>query len=274
MEARREKNNQQEKVRPTRPARRYYERRTQRWRNGVALVLLLVSALFWIYLLFQSPYLAIHTLSFRGQVTLSETDLRARTAQFLRGSRYEIFSQQNIFLHNTTALAKSLARDVRVGSVQIKKRVGERQLIIDIEERVPTTLLETSTSAYALDQYGDALLVLTPPIPRTLTRIMDPRPRDVRLHERALTEKEEALLSFMKKNASTVAMTALMHNLPSPNAVTIETGEGWQIFLSLDDSVENQEKRFAVLLETRISESQRKNLEYIDLRFGERVFYK
>jgi len=59
----------------------------------------------------------------------------------------------------------------------------------------------------------------------------------------------------------------------SQKRLNIETEEDWDIYFNLEKDIKLQITKLRVLLEKEIPLEDRKNLEYIDLRF-ERIFYK
>ena len=59
----------------------------------------------------------------------------------------------------------------------------------------------------------------------------------------------------------------------SEKRLNVEIEEGWEVYFSLEKDIKLQTTKLRVLLEKEIPMENRKNLEYIDLRF-ERIFYK
>ena len=59
----------------------------------------------------------------------------------------------------------------------------------------------------------------------------------------------------------------------SQKRLNVETEEDWDIYFNLEKDIKLQITKLRVLLEKEIPLEERKNLEYIDLRF-ERIFYK
>jgi hypothetical protein len=54
--------------------------------------------------------------------------------------------------------------------------------------------------------------------------------------------------------------------------VTMVTTQGWKVYFKIDTDPEYQAKLLETILGQKIT--NRSKLEYIDLRFGERVFYR
>lgn len=59
----------------------------------------------------------------------------------------------------------------------------------------------------------------------------------------------------------------------TPGDVRLRVAEGWEVWASTSDAPENWERTLATLLQEEIGE-RKKQLQYVDLRFGKKVFYK
>ena len=63
-------------------------------------------------------------------------------------------------------------------------------------------------------------------------------------------------------------------NIVSDKRVDVETLEGWDIYFNLKDKISSQVLNLGLVLKEKISSEARRNLEYVDLRFGNQVYYK
>ena len=64
--------------------------------------------------------------------------------------------------------------------------------------------------------------------------------------------------------------------ITSPIRLNVTTGEGWQIYFNLQGNpdINSQITKLNLLLNGDITPTIRKTLQYIDLRFQDRAFYK
>jgi cell division septal protein FtsQ len=56
--------------------------------------------------------------------------------------------------------------------------------------------------------------------------------------------------------------------------IRVKTKEGWEIYFNENVSLEKEIEMLKVVLNNKIEESQRKDLEYIDLRIDNKIYYK
>jgi len=62
------------------------------------------------------------------------------------------------------------------------------------------------------------------------------------------------------------------YSILGPEQISMQTTEGWQVFFRTTNSVTQQVNRLLLILKEEVKD--RSDLEYIDLRFAEKVFYK
>jgi cell division septal protein FtsQ len=56
--------------------------------------------------------------------------------------------------------------------------------------------------------------------------------------------------------------------------IQVKTKEDWEIYFNQNISLEKEIEMLKVVLENKIEEGQRKDLEYIDLRIDNKIYYK
>ena len=62
--------------------------------------------------------------------------------------------------------------------------------------------------------------------------------------------------------------------ISSPLKIDITTNEKWKIYFNLESDIDMQIIRLSLLLNSEIPEGDRKNLQYVDLRFKDKAYYK
>lgn len=260
----------------SRAAHDYYAVRARRWRNRVGFSVLVVVLLFWAYTLFLTPFFLIQSITVFGSNKIQPQEIEGRVREFLQQKQWGIFARGNIFLFSPEIVAAHFKNDARIATMHAEKNYWQRSLAITIEERVSIYILSLPDRAFAIDKEGIALIPLFVPVPQgTLPIIFDKRERTATLGEKAISDTEIALFNILYQELSRIApFISITIGEPSPEAVTFITQEGWGLYLNLTDDPEAQFERLRVLLTLKIKPEKRKKLQYIDLRFGERVYYK
>ncbi len=88
-------------------------------------------------------------------------------------------------------------------------------------------------------------------------------------------EMISAILNLNKELPTKTNLTINGFKMPTPDSreVKVVTSEGWEIYLDTTKDLEMQLANLKLVLDQKIKNNRQK-LEYIDLRFGNRVYYK
>lgn len=254
----------------------YYAQHARRWRNRVGLGVLTVVLLFWAYVLFVTPFFTIQSVEVFGLNKMQPQEIKDRIAAYGKQKRWGILPRDNIFLFPTNSIAAYFKNDTRIATIHAQKNYRERSLAVSIEERIPIYILSLPDRAFAIDKEGIALIPLSLPPPKgDVPIIVDKRQRETALGGKVIVDDEIQLITTIGAALARLApFTDVTIGEPSPDAITFTTQEGWGIYFALTDSAEAQLERLRVLLTAKIKPERRKKLQYIDLRFGERTYYR
>lgn len=83
----------------------------------------------------------------------------------------------------------------------------------------------------------------------------------------------ELILEIEKELEENLKIEIEDFTIVSEKRLNIKTKESWEIYFNLEKDIELELTKLKVLLEKEIPPEERRNLEYIDLRF-EKIFYK
>lgn len=266
---------QEESLGISRASHGYYAEKTRRWRNHVGLVVLLVVFSFWGYTLLFTPFFNVQSIVIDGLSRIPQDEIQQRLNNFLQSAEWGIVPRNNIFIVQKKRLKNLFQWDARIAALDVQKNYTNRSLSVTIKERVPEYIAILSDKAFAIDKDGVALIALSLPPPKTLPSITDLRPNDTTLGQKVFRGNELSLFDFFRNQTPhLIQFTDARVGEPSIDALTLTIEEGWALYLSLADRPEVQFERLKVLLATKIKPERRKKLQYIDLRFGERTYYR
>jgi hypothetical protein len=114
--------------------------------------------------------------------------------------------------------------------------------------------------------------------PAAYSLLYDDRTETLKLRDLAVTPEVVRATIDMHQAFSTVfgnAPTLGQTHLDGTQVQTLRvvTSEGWAIYLNAADDLHTQLSHAQTILKTKIG-GDRKNLEYIDVRFDEKIFFK
>lgn len=181
---------------------------------------------------------------------------------------------KNIFLANIKEIQQALLlKFPRIQTIDISKDwLGI--LSVKITEREPVGNLCNLNSCYLFDKEGvifeaasqdSEILMKIEPQEQQLTLGKQEISREI---VRAILEIDKLLKENFLVKPEEITL--------SLNRATLEikTSEGWKIYFEIQGDIEAQILNLNLFLKEKIKSQERKNLDYIDLRYGNKIFYK
>ncbi len=253
---------------------------------------LIISSILLILVLFSSKQIAITSISFEGNKAITDEELFAVAAPHLEGSYLHLFSRRNIFIFPKNDIEADIhASFVRAEEVAID-RDGFSKLLIAVVERDPAGLwCGLTTTSLAPCYFVDETALAFAPAPRMSgsSFIAYERALPLKPIGRQLVPQEEfdALNDFIGFIATLGFNTRRVvwkeDALELMTTFATKTGEEdvrlrvplagpyEQAFTNLASIVQSQKNKSVGADEEPFIFA---GLEYIDLRFENRIFYK
>lgn len=234
----------------------------------------------------------VEEINIEGISTLNPNEIRSFIFKELAGKYTLIFPKNLIFLFSSKRLASDLKnRFPIISDVKIYKKYPDK-LKLTIEERKFWGIFCASSNISAkinslpavqdpeekcafVDKTGFAYDEAPPSRGYVIVKIRRDSP-DFEIPSQVLdTALFQKLIDLEKKLNSILDAHALQYTLFSktPEEVRIKLNEGFEIYFNLEEDLEKSLKVLETVLREEIKD-RRPELEYIDLRFGNKVFYK
>jgi len=257
------------------------------WGIGVVIIIILVIGLR--YLVNSSKFL-IENIEIRGNKTISQHEILSLAREQLEKHKFFMLPQNNIFLFDTNRLKQEILDKYILEDIKVTKRYF-KTIIIEIDETITSVVYLTPNQGYYLDLQGQVIseiktltdkqeesqiteVLRNQAIERNLPIINSNQNIDVRIGDRVV---EPDIIDFIIELNKSIAQTDItiayfQINTENKKEVWAKTLIGYLIYFSRDLDIESQVQNLVTLLEEKIEKPQ--ELEYIDLRFGKKVFYK
>ena len=228
-----------------------------------------------LYWLFFSPNFVITRIAVDGNFALPPPAIQELIRAQLDSARWRAVSQQNIFALDSQALTKKITEQFVVEQVYVKKD-RPHTLAITVSERPREAIWSTRGQFYALDVQGIVLGKTPRPTMGGSPVIYNESGGELSLKQQIISP---AVLSFIAKLLDDERIKLLQPRffiVPKSNSteLTLKVGEGWTVRFDAALSLEDQLHNLDLTLRNSIPPDKRAKLNYIDLRFGERVYVK
>ncbi len=250
------------------------------------------------YLLFFSSVFQIEEIEITGNEKVKSERIEERIVPFLGHvfqvdpffegvGPWRIFDTRSILLLAGKKIEKEVIEVFpRVGRVRVKRHFPDK-VVLEIEERVPfAEICERSGRCFVVDESsvafeesasvkeekGEGVKVLE--VEKEELTVKLEEEKSVNLGEGAMKPSYLQVIRKIKTGVEEDTGFKVKDIYYSGERVNVETERGVKLYFNLERSAEDQLLNLSLVLKEKISAEELMELEYIDLRFGNRVYYK
>ncbi len=186
-----------------------------------------------------------------------------------------IFAEsKSIFLVSLEEINKKItAQFPQIAKVSLKRMFPD-VLALDVRQRKPVASWCQENKCFYLDEGGVIFEENEIKIsPQLKSEVVFP---DLKLGKPIIDSKYLARILDVNKQIEKNPDFSIKEIVVSGDAkkIKIMSSEGWYALFNLDESISTQISNLSIVLSETISVTKRKNLDYINLRFGNRVYVK
>ena len=231
--------------------------------------------LFILILIFGLSYLFIFSKAFRIKeikILNSDDSLKLKVEEVIKN---EI--GKNIFLVNLKEINKEiLSQFPEIAELNLKRKFP-RTLSIQIEKREPVGIwcYQSYNKCFFINREGIIFKEIEKELIEEGVIILSLKEREVLALGKEILVPQilELILKIEKDLRENLKIEIEDFTIVSEKRLNLRTNENWEIYFNLEKDTRLELTKLKVLLEKEISPEERRNLEYIDLRF-EKIFYK
>ena len=237
----------------------------------IILILLIFSSLF--YFVVFSPVFQIREIKISNGQDFLVKDIENKIQNQIE-QKILFFPSRSIFLANLKEINKIFLREFPLLRKVETRRDFPVTLIITVEERKPVAIFYHKEQKFFIDKYGIIF-----------EEILDNEYFYLKIESLILTEelklgnkilKEELVNQILeiKQQTKEINIPIIKALIVSDRRLNVKTLENWEIYINPKNNISQQIFNLGIVLEKEIPLDRRRDLKYIDLRFGNRIFYK
>ena len=245
---------------------------------GIAVLLVCGGVIF----VLRAPRLQIRAVAVAGIQTLDERGVRDRIGLALAGTRAWIFPQSSFFLADTREIASGLAHDFpRIRAVAIAKKFPDKLDIVIIERGFWGIFCNgqhgssTPVCAY-IDPDGIAYEYAPEPQGKLIVSIQSDEAGDIALGAPVIDPLIMAAIRGLAEKIPTAGGGTIVDfelYTRVPSEIRAIAADGFMMIFKREDDYTSTLGVLKRVMDGEIKD-RRSRLDYIDLRFGNKVFYK
>lgn len=246
----------------------YFSHSKRRIPRTMIIIIDLLIPIFLMGIGYFSPLLAVTTIKISSVTQVPEDLVReAVSAELSRWSRLPWVS--------TPPIEKKLIDRFNFKTVNIQKKYLHT-LVVSVTERTPHAEWRSADRRFLIDQTGSKIreLSVAEEIPSTLPIIFDDSLAETNQDQIITENRLNSILQLPATIEKILNFSPVAFHLASASSSSIKivTSEGWQIYLDLDQNLASQLNKCVAVL-SKVGDKRNK-LQYIDVRFLDRVYYK
>lgn len=257
--------------RPQKVKRDYYNTTRVSYQKIVVRIILVILGLLLVQSIFQIKYFKIEKINLVGQNDLSVEEAQQFILSELAKSRFFFFEESNYWLAPIDELSYKLKEKYNLEEAKIEKKWPDK-LLVTVKEKVSHFIWQKDDSLYLLDAQGllnrqisfldDKYLVLEDK--------RDYRPQG----EQIFTSDEIEVINQIYLNWNDLIATKVkMSKITIYNDwnIDLHTETGFYVKIDKDQDIREQLNNLRAVLEENITGV---DIDYIDIRFGDKVYFK
>ena len=220
------------------------------------------------YILFFYPKFRIDNIMISGNQKVQTENIKSLVSNNIK--------KQSIFLINTAAISKEVLNNFPIiNNIKIDKKLTST-LTVEISERSPVGVF-CQDKCFLIDENG-VIFEQIQDVPQEMFIVRQQvEESKVFIGGQVIEQNIIKAVSSLEKNLRDGFEINIKEAIVvNPSQLNIKTDENWQAYLSLDQDsdINLQITKLNLLLKGEITPEARKKLEYIDLRFKDRAYYK
>jgi len=238
----------------------------------LVLLLIISSALF--YYLFISEEFTLSEVAIDGVGEELRREIEENFLNIASSSKFFILQQDTSFSFPKKEFEENLLKNIpKLASVEVKIEQPHK-ITVEAEERKQRGIWCYEENCYFYDKEGVVYENAPNSIRGSLIVVLrDLRPQEVYLGQEVI---DSEFLVYVED-----LIEALQHVYEKPNYIEIRSNveveagfnEGWEAYFSREESLEESVENLVLILNKEVKNRSRE-LEYVDLRLGNKAFYK
>lgn len=235
-------------------------------------IFILLIGIFW--LLFFSDLFSVKKIEYTGLSNLTENELDSLVNSRIKTKKYLILRQDSIILLNKNDLVYKISENYNVQGIDIQKKLPST-IIINIKEKGIAAIWQESQNYFYIDDNGGIIKQVMDISDNNEYPIIENK-GDLRIYEKSIPaqydiKKTIELFKLFKLNEGKFELSKIVVD-NEPNTIKIVTKNGLLLLFNSNNEIDGQ-----LLKLQSISKDKQLNLEnkaYIDLRFGDKIYFK
>lgn len=235
-----------------------------------------------VYSVFFSQFLAVTKIEVSGTENLDPAEIRKIAEAEIAGNFLDFVSRNNILLAGKKNIEKNILEKYKYAEkVEIEKEFPDK-LVVRVKERKFSLIFCSAGNCAVVDSNGSAFTEADFEKNKlgenNLPVLYDDGNKKFALGETVFGQEYSGYLLGAREKMKSELGIDMERELRTPQIasgdIRAKTAEGWQIYFDKSIPLDKEINMLKIVLENKIDPAKRSELEYIDLRTENKVYYK
>lgn len=238
-------------------------------------LILIIFLLYGFVYLMKHPFVNIDNVQVIKNNFSKNEKVEARISEILDGKIIGLIPKTNVFLVSKHETEQKLKEDFpEIESISIDKK-GLKQIEVEISEYEPKIIFKSNNKKYFVNKEGN--IFMEEPILHSYEQLLvfekeiESVDIGINIIDSIFLDK---ILSFVEKTKEQ-NLHIKSFNYEQEDVYYLKTSDEFEMIISSQDDLNESYENFKTILEEGILDKNNLNMvDYVDLRFGNKVFYK
>jgi hypothetical protein len=250
----------------------YFGRQTEskpKFNTKLYVRILLVVFLF--YLIFYSDLFKIKNIEVQGTDMINPSEIQALVQEKIMGRVWLVFPRNNLIFFNKSNLSKEINSRYLLDKLEIEK--GWRKITVRIEEKAAYLIYNNLKAQYFLDSTGAITKEMSAD---DVSKYSQKFPavyviQDVSVGDKPVSARFVNFILELDKALVIAGIKVKNYEGGGVDQVNLVSPDGWRAYFSLNIPMSQSIENLSAILSQKL---KGKKFEYVDLRSGDKVYYK
>lgn len=251
----------------------YFDSKKAKGGFNTKLYLKIIAIILIIYVVLYSDLFKIENIEIQGAEMISQVEFRQIIEQELSAWRWYLLPQKNLILLSKKWLENKIRQKYSLNKLTIDK--NWRTLKINLQEKISYLIIYNQENFYFADLNGATIRAIPQ---KEIDQYWDKFPllnigqKPMAIGEVVASDKVVNFILRLNEQIKNAKVAIYGYELGEGERVTLVAKDGWRAYFDLASDPKIAVENLVLVLKEKINNPEA--IEYIDLRFGNRVYYK
>jgi hypothetical protein len=253
----------------------YFKHKTDKTGFNTSRYIKIISILLFLYIIVYSNLLNTGEIEITGLEMIEPAEINNLVSDHIHSLKWYLFPRRNILFADRKKLSKKINNQYNLEELIIE--IDRQEVLISLKEKVSHVIIYNNHSQQFF--FSDIDGYLTSEIPNDRVREYWERFPIFNISQESIATGDQSLkgetISFVLETNRLLKNSIVNvqgFEAGETNEIILVAKEGWRAFFDIKSEIKTSVDNLILIINEKIPDQN--NLEYIDLRLGNKVFYK